>query len=154
MHSCLYPSKLKNVHEFRKRQAVPCLFELVKKFIWILRWPRADVNQLNTQLKINIYCPQLLVNQFILISLARYFLLQSTSQPVHPYNVSGLRAYDFLPKLTAKLFTSLLWRHMSVKNFKLRWVFSRGIVVNESPPHNRSFKTDVNLHVHLLNVLF
>ena len=95
VHSCLDPSKVKNVHEFRE-QAVTCLFLLVQKFIRILRWSRADVNQLNTQLKIKYLLPSAIVNQFILISLARYFLLQSTSQPVHPYNVSGLRAYDFL----------------------------------------------------------
>ena len=95
VHSCLDPSKLKNVHEFRKRQEVPCLFLLVQKFIRILRWPRADVNQLNTQLKIKYLLPSAIVNQFILISLARYFLLQSTSQPFHPYNVS-LCTSDFL----------------------------------------------------------
>ena len=65
VHSCLDPSKLKNVHEFRKRQEVPCLFLLVQKFIRILRWPRADVNQLNTQLKI------------------KYLLPSAFSQPIH-----------------------------------------------------------------------
>ena len=138
VHSCLDPSKVKNVHEFRK-QAVPCLFLLVQKFIRILRWSRADVNQLNTQLKIKYLLPSALsqpfhlnfpgvvfsstVNQFILI--------------MSPY---ALLIFWFLPKLIAKLFTSLLWLHLSVKNFKLRWVFLRGVVVNVSPAHNRSFR--------------
>ena len=148
MHSCLYPSKLKNVHEFRKRQAVPCLFELVKKFIRILRWPRADFNQLNTQLKIKCLLPSAF-SQPIHLNFPRAVFSstvnQSTSSSLLCLRFTRLWFSDFLPKLTAKLFTSLLWRHMSVKNFKLRWVFSRGIVVNESPAHNRSFKTDVNL---------